>query len=148
MAKEGSRGQEGERIEMAERDSKERKIGLKGHEQMIVWQNIDKLDSYVQFLLKKLPKNEYKMRSQIDDASDSVGANFVEGYYSGSLSEYLRFLHYSRRSAGELKERVRRVLRKGYISETEYENFNNLATGAMYLLDRLILSLRIKKDNL
>ncbi|MEO0136383.1 MAG: four helix bundle protein [candidate division WOR-3 bacterium] len=138
----------GEKMEMAEKDSKTRKIGLKGHERMIVWQNIDRLDSYVQFLLKKLPKYEYKLKSQIDDASDSIGANFVEGYYSGSLSEYLRFLHYSRRSAGELKERIRRVLRKGYISEIEYERFNKLATGTMYLLDRLILSLKIKKDNL
>ena len=123
-----------------------KKFGLKGHEQMIVWQNIDKLDSYVQVFLKKIPKNEFKIKSQIDDASDSIGANFVEGYYSGSLSEYLRFLRYSRRSAGELRERIRRVLRKGYISETEYETFNKLAVSTSYLLDRLIQSLESKKE--
>ncbi len=123
----------------------EKKRGLKGHEQMIVWQSIDKLDTYVQLLLKKIPKNEFKMKSQIDNASDSIGANFVEGYYSGSLSEYLRFLHYSRRSAGELRERVRRLLRKGYITEDEHREFETLAVGTMYLLDRLILSLKKKK---
>jgi four helix bundle protein len=54
---------------------------------MIVWQNIDRLDILVQRILKYIPKHEFKMRSQIDNASDSVGANFVEGYYSGSLAE-------------------------------------------------------------
>uniref|UniRef100_A0A7V0Z5X2 Four helix bundle protein n=1 Tax=candidate division WOR-3 bacterium TaxID=2052148 RepID=A0A7V0Z5X2_UNCW3 len=124
-----------------------KKFGLKAHVQMIVWQNIDKLDSYVQVLLKKMPKNEFKIKSQIDDASDSIGANFVEEYYSDSLSEYLRFLRYSRRSAEELRERVRRVLRKGYISEKEYETFNKLAVSTSYLLARLIQSLESKKES-
>lgn len=125
---------------------KDKKTGLKGHEQMIVWQNIDKLDSYVQMLLKKIPKYEFKIKSQIDDASDSIGANFVEGYYSGSLAEYIRFLSYSRRSTGELRERSRRLLRKGYINEMEYETFNSIAVTTSYLLDRLIRALKKKKE--
>jgi four helix bundle protein len=60
------------------------------HRKMRVWQNLDKLDILVQKILKKIPKTEFKLRSQIDNASDSTGANFVEGYYSGSLSEYMR----------------------------------------------------------
>lgn len=58
---------------------------LRGHEKMIVWQNMDKLDVLVQKILKNIPRYEYKMKSQIDNASDSVSANFVEGYYSGSF---------------------------------------------------------------
>ena len=86
----------------------------KGHKNMIVWQSIDQLDTLVQKIVKKIPKCEFKMRSQINNASDSIGANFVEGYYSAFLPEYLRFLSYSRRSLGELQERVRRLLRKDY----------------------------------
>jgi len=63
---------------------------LRGHQKMIIWQNIDKLDIIVQEVLHYIPKREFKMRSQIDNASDSVGSNFVEGYYSGSLAEYIR----------------------------------------------------------
>lgn len=125
---------------------KDKKTRLKGHEQMIVWQNIDKLDSYVQILLKKIPKYEFKIKLQIDDASDSIGPNFVEGYYSGSLAEYIRFLRYSRRSTGELRERVRRLLRKGYINETKYEIFNRMAITTAYLLDRLMGSLKKKQE--
>lgn len=101
----------------------------RGHEKMIVWQNIDRLDILVQKILKYIPKHEFKMRSQIDNASDSVGANFVEGYYSGSLAEYIRFLYYSKRSLGELRERVRRVKRKGFITYGIYDEFDNNSKG-------------------
>ncbi len=118
-----------------------------GHERMIVWQNIDKLDILIQKILKKIPRYEFKMKSQINNASDSIGANFVEGYYSGSLAEYLRFLRYSKRSLGELRERVRRVKRKGYMEDGTYEKFTDCAIKTMYLLDRLILSLRKKRQS-
>jgi four helix bundle protein len=92
-----------------------------GHRQMIVWQNTDQLDLLVQQkILPKIPKHEFKLRSQIDSASDSIGSNFVEGYYSGALGEYIRFLKYGRRSLAELEERVRRVFRKGYLAQTQY----------------------------
>ncbi len=106
---------------------------------------MNKFDILVQKILPSIPKYEFKTRSQIDNASDSVGANFVEGYYSGSLAEYLRFLHYSKRSLGELKERGRRIRRKGYIADPVFEEFDNCANGTMYLLDRLIQSLKDKQ---
>jgi len=118
----------------------------RGHKNMVVWQSIDELDTIVQGILKKIPKNEFKMRSQIDDASDSVGANFVEGFYSGFLPEYIRFLTYSRRSLGELQERIRRVLRKGYITLVEYEKFDERASKTMFLLNSLIYSLKNKQN--
>lgn len=131
---------------MAQEGDKRQKGKLRGHEKMIVWQNVDKLDTLVQNILKKIPRYEYKMKSQINNASDSVGANFVEGYYSGSLAEYLRFLHYSKRSLGELRERVRRLKRKGYVLDGAYEKFNDCAIKTMYLLDRLIQSLKNKRE--
>ena len=113
---------------------------------MIVWKETDRLDKIVQEILRQIPKNEYKMRSQIDNASDSIGSNFVEGYYSGSLGDYIRFCRYSRRSCAELYERIRRVLRKGYINKILFNNFEdcNIKTG--YLYDRLIKSLVNKKN--
>lgn len=117
-----------------------------GHTKMIVWQEIDKMDCLVQDILKYIPRNEFKTRSQIDTASDSVGSNFVEGYYSGSIGEYIRFLKYSKRSNGEVHERVRRVLRKGYIKQDLYNKFEDNCIRVMYLLDRLIQSLEAKRS--
>lgn len=113
---------------------------------MIVWQMSDKLDKFTQKILQLIPKNEFQTKSQIDNASDSIGSNFVEGYYSGSLGDYVRFLRYSRRSCAELQERVRRVLRKGYINEFLFNEFNECAIKTGYLYDRLILSLTKKKE--
>ncbi len=118
-----------------------------GHRQMIVWQNADRLDILVQKILAKIPKYEFQMRSQIDSASDSIGANFVEGYYSGSLGDYIRFCRYGKRSLGELQERVRRVLRKGYITKNEHAEFDDLAIKTMYLFDRLLQSLEKKRED-
>ncbi|MCX6739692.1 MAG: four helix bundle protein [Candidatus Parcubacteria bacterium] len=110
------------------------------HEKLIAWQMADQLDKIVQEILKFIPKNEYKLRSQVDNASDSVGSNIVEGHYSGLLGELIRFLRYSRRSVGELQERVRRVLRKGYINEELFKKFNEVAIKTGYIIDRLIQS--------
>ena len=88
----------------------EQKSNLKyGHNKMVIYRNIDQIDLMVQRnILPKIPKYKFKLIKQIDDASDSVGSNFVEGYYSGSIPEYLRFLRYSKRSLGEVQERVKR----------------------------------------
>lgn len=117
------------------------KFNKQNHEKMIVWQMADKLDSIVQEILKKIPRTEFKLRSQIDSASDSIGSNFVEGYYSCSTREYLRFCRYSRRSCGELQERIRRALRKGYINTDDYKKFSEIVIKTGYLFDRLILSI-------
>ena len=116
-----------------------------GHTKMIVYQNIDKIDIIVQQrILPNVPRYNKTLREQVDTASDSVGANFVEGYYSGSISEYLRFLRYSKRSLGELQERIRRCLRKKYICKNIYIEFENLVNQTMYLFNRLMTSLENK----
>lgn len=113
-----------------------------GHEKMVIYQNIDRIDFMVQReILPRIPRCQIKTREQIDSASDSIGSNFVEGYYSGSIKEYLRFLRYSKRSLGELKERVRRCLRKNYISERLYSSFESLVNQTAYLFTRLMQSL-------
>lgn len=116
-----------------------------GHKKMKVWQTIDAFDWFIQKeIIPRIPKNKFETINQIDSASDSMGSNFVEGYYSGSIKEYLRFLGYSKRSLGEVEERVRRVYRKGYINIDIWNKFDELANKSMYMLNRLIDSLRNK----
>lgn len=117
---------------------------LRGHRKMVIWQNIDQLDVMVQAILKRIPRQEFKLKEQIDSASDSVEANFLEGYYSGSLPEYIRFSRYGKRSLGELQGRIRRTLRKGYILQSEFERFDDLSIRTMYLFDRLLRALEDK----
>ncbi len=118
-------------------------MGSIGHRKMIVWQNIDKLEAMVYtIILIKIPKNLFSLRDQIERSLNSVGANFVEGYYSGSLKEYIRFLGYSKRSLAELQDWIRRCWYKRLISDKEYNDFDNLAIKTLYLLNRLIQALK------
>ena len=116
-----------------------------GHKKMRVWQNADRLDILVQRIIKKIPRREFRLIEQIDGASGSVSANFIEGYYSGSLAEYLRFIRYSKRSCAELQEHVRRVFRKAHINLDEHNEFDKLAGQTMYLLNRLTYALEAKQ---
>ena len=115
-----------------------------GHRKMVVWQNIDRLAPMVNELANKIPGSDYKLIRQIHSAMDSVGANFVEGYYSGSIPEYLRFIRYGKRSLGEVQERIRRCYQRGYFDRGKYLDFDDLSIKTMYLFDRLIFSLEKK----
>jgi len=132
---------------MGERKNNKYRSG--NHEKIIAWQMADKLDEMVQEIIKLLPKNEFKLKSQLDAASDSVGSNIVEGYYSGSTGEYIRFCKYSRRSCAEVQERLRRIKRKKLIEDEELIEkaiIHSIKTG--YIIDRLIRGLEKKKDNI
>jgi four helix bundle protein len=112
---------------------------------MVVWQNLDKIETMVQKrILRSIPKNCFRLIDQIDRSCSSCGANFIEGYYSGSIKEYIRFLHYSKRSLAELQDWVRRVYHKEIISQNLYSEFDGLSIRTMFLLNRLINSLRLK----
>jgi len=116
-----------------------------GHRKMIVWKNINEIEIVVQNkILKCIPKNQFNIISQIDRACDSVGANFIEGYYSGSIGEYIRFLKYSKRSLAELQGWAQRGFNKGYIPKDVFDCFDDLSIRTIYLLNRLINSLRLK----
>jgi len=117
---------------------------MRGHMKMRIWQNADKLDSLIQKLVKKVPRFQYRLVQQIDRASNSVLANFVEGYYSCSTKEYIRFTRYSKRSLGEVMEHLKGFLRRQYISQSEYDLSITLCWRTMYLIDRLLTSLSKK----
>jgi len=122
--------------------AEETEENLYGHRKMIVWQNLDKLEIMVQKeILKTIPKNCFNLIDQIDRATSSSVANFIEGYYSGSRKEYIKFLKYSKRSLAELQDWIRRIYHKGYLSFDSYNKFDKFSIQTMYLLNRLINSL-------
>ncbi len=116
-----------------------------GHRKMIVWQNMDALELFIlRSILPQIPRTQFKTIDQIERASSSIVANFIEGYYSGSLKEYLRFLGYSRRSLAELQDWGRRVYRREFIPRETFLEFDDLSIRTTYLLSRLISSLKQK----
>ncbi len=119
--------------------------GKVGHRKMIVWQNLDKIECLVRSkILKVIPKHNFQLRDQIDRSCSSSVANFVEGYYSGAIKEYLRFLGYSKRSLAELQDWIRRSYYNEFIRHETYVEFDDLAIKTLYLLNRLISALKQK----
>jgi four helix bundle protein len=121
-------------------------IKRRAHESLIVWRVAKELDELVAEIVKTLPKSEFKTISQITNASDSIGSNIVEGYYSGKLGEYIRFLRYARRSCAELVERIERINRRDLINKGVFDRFDDKSAKTGFLIDRLIKSLVIKQE--
>ena len=116
-----------------------------GHRKMIVWQNLDKIEAFIQnHVLGYIPKDCFKLRDQIDRSCSSCVANFIEGYYSGSIREYIRFLRYSKRSQAELQDWIRRCYHKSLLPKSTHYEFDDLAIRTLYLTNRLLSSLMQK----
>jgi four helix bundle protein len=118
---------------------------MHGHKKMIIWGNIENIELIVfKDILDRIPKNYFNFRDQIERATTSISANFIEGYYSGSIKEYIRFLGYSRRSLAELNNWSRQVYYKKFIDKRSCEEFEDLAMRTIYLFNRLIQALKKK----
>ena len=87
---------------------------------------------------------DFKLRSQIRDAAQSVSANIAEGYGRRSLPEYLQFLYIAKGSLGECLTRTFGLLRAKYISEPELEEIDSLHYEVENKLIGLIRSLESK----
>jgi four helix bundle protein len=49
---------------------------------------------------------DYRLRDQIQGSAISVMSNIAEGFDAGGDAEFIRFLGYARRSAGELQSQL------------------------------------------
>ena len=66
--------------------------------ELIIWQLGDELRMQVFDLTKKRPfAADFKLRSQLDDAADSVCRNIAEGFGCKTDKEFARFIRIGRR---------------------------------------------------
>ena len=84
--------------------------------ELIVWQLGDELRVQVFKLTKRpLVHADLKLRSQLDDAIDSVCRNIAEGFGCEDR-EFARFLCIARRSMNEVQDCFLSALHKGYVT--------------------------------
>lgn len=81
-----------------------------GYIHLIAWANASLVRILVHKFTDPLPKSEYRLKHQIDDAARSVVANIEEGFARPTTSEYLTFLGYSEASLIEVKGDIQRSL--------------------------------------
>jgi four helix bundle protein len=101
--------------------------GARHFTELIVWQLGDKHRVEV-FALTKQPRvrADFKLRSQIDDAADSVCRNVAEGFGCETHREFARFVRIGRRSLNEVQDGFRSAVIKEYLTEADLTSVRRL----------------------
>lgn len=111
-----------------------------------VWQDGIDLFKLVSDVLSKRMDLDFKLRSQILNATQSVSANIAEGYCRRSIKEYMYFLHVALGSLGETLSRIICMKVKGDLTEDDFERFDGVHYRVENKLLKLIQSLQRKKS--
>jgi len=69
---------------------------------------------------------DYKLKDQINSASESIIDNIAEGYNRGGNIEFVNFLRYSKGSGGESQSQFYRAFDRNYITKNEFDEGYNL----------------------
>ena len=114
---------------------------------LIVWQKAMELFELVWAIVFTETKIDFKLRSQLVDAAQSVSSNISEGYGRRSLSEYIQILYYALGSIAETMTRAIGLRQTGQITEARFHDVNVLHYEVENRLLRLIEKLEQKHDD-
>lgn len=109
-----------------------------------VWQKGIDLYRLVWSLLLEV-KLDFKLRSQIADAAQSVPANIAEGYSRRSIKEYIQHVYIALGSLSEVLTRVVALKEASQITSEQYEQIDLLHYEVENKLWGLLKSLESKK---
>jgi four helix bundle protein len=66
-------------------------------------------------------RKDWGLKDQIRRASGSVMHNIAEGFDGGSNREFIRFLHYSKRSCTEVQSELYVALDQNYLTPSQFQ---------------------------
>lgn len=114
---------------------------------LIVWQKSMRLFELVWDACFNETRIDFKLRSQIADAAQSISANISEGYGRRSINEYIQFLYYALGSLGETMTRAIGLKQTKQISDQRFREFDPLHDEVENRLSRLIEKLEQKRGD-
>lgn len=93
-------------------------------EDLQVWRDSRKLvKSIYKLTAKGTFSKDYGLKEQIQRASVSIMNNIAEGFERNNNKEYIKFLGYSKGSAGEVRSMLYVALDLGYITKDDFTVF-------------------------
>jgi len=119
----------------------------RGYMKLIVWQKAIQLSELVWKIVFVEAKIDFKLRSQLADAAQSVSANISEGYGRRFVTEYIQFLYYALGSMGETMTRAIGLKQTKQISTERFHDFDSLHYEVENRLLRLIEKLEHKRED-
>ncbi len=125
----------------------ERRNKNRGYMKLIMWQKAMQLFELVWSTCFNEAKIDFKLRSQLADAAQSVSANISEGYGRRSISEYIQFLYYAPGSLAETMTRVIGLRQTKQISDARFHDFGVIHYEVENRLLRLIEKLEQKRED-
>ncbi len=117
----------------------------RGYRKLEVWQKAISLFVHVNGFCREHPGVDFRLRSQILNAAQSVSANIAEGYCRKGLNEYRQFLYIALGSLGELLTRFVGLHAAGLITDERFDAFDALHYHVENMILRLIHSLQEMK---
>jgi four helix bundle protein len=119
----------------------------RGYMKLIVWQKAMELFELVWNMVFVETRIDFKLRSQIADAAQSIASNIAEGYGRRFISEYIQFLYYALGSTAETMTRAVGLKQTKQISAERFHDFDLLHYEVENRLLRLIEKLEQKRDD-
>jgi len=93
---------------------------------LVAWSNASLLRILIKKYTNILPKSEFRLKAQVDDAARSTVANIEEGFARQTTSEYINFLGYSRASLIEVKGDIQRSYQDGFLKSIPGSDLKDL----------------------
>jgi four helix bundle protein len=118
----------------------------RGYLQLIVWQKAMDLFELVWRTTHVESNIDFKLRSQLVDAAQSVSANIAEGYGRRSINEYIQFLYIALGSLAETLTRAIGLQRTSVLTTEHFEEIDRVHYEVENRLLRLIEKLEQKRD--
>jgi four helix bundle protein len=118
----------------------------RGYMKLIVWQKAMQLFELLWKIAFVETNIDFKLRSQLANAAQSVSANIAEGYGRRLVSEYIQFLYYALGSMAEMMTRAVGSKQAQQISRERFDDFDALHYEVENRLLRLIEKLKQKRD--
>lgn len=117
----------------------------RGYMKLDVWNDAVQLFQIVNLRINEISNLEYKLKSQILDATQSISSNIAEGYCRKSINEYLYYLNVALGSCGEVLTRTIGLKVTYRISNEIFEEIDKLHFAVENKLLGLIKALQSKK---
>ena len=125
----------------------ERKNINRGFKKLRVWQDAVSLYTLACNILGSFPFELRRTAANSIDAAHSISRNIAEGYCRRSLKEYLNHLNIALGSCGEFHSCYESFKEAGQITESEYEQLDELHYKVENGLIKLIKSLQRKQKH-